>query len=121
MAVSSFAYAVAFAPTPMRLISDEVISYAFDGSPITIPVEMTGHGGFLKFFVFTKGKADEIIEVQNGFMGWHYVDKIDTCLYMSGDNQFVIGKNDILWDGKTMTVELYRPVNIHIICGLGIT
>jgi len=100
MAVSSFAYAVAFSATPMRLSADEVISYAFDGSPIDIPVTMTGAPGLLKFFVLTKGKADEISAVRNGYLGWHYMDKIDTCVYLSGDYQFSVGTNHVYWDGE---------------------
>ncbi|MFC1694172.1 T9SS type A sorting domain-containing protein [Candidatus Latescibacterota bacterium] len=100
MAVSSFVFAATFAPTPMRLSGDEVISYAFDGSPLDISVSLTGAPGLLKFFVSTKGKADEVLAVRNGYLGWHYMDKIDTCVYLSGDYQFSTGTNHVLWDGK---------------------
>ena len=98
--VPSFVLAVSFAPSPMVLSSDEVINYAFDGSNVDIPVSMTGAPGLLKFMVFTKGKADEIIDVRNGHLGWHYMNKIDTCIYMSGENQLTPGTSMVTWDGK---------------------
>ena len=98
---ASFAFAVDFAPSPMRLSADDVIQYAFDGSALEVPFTMTGTSDALvRFMVYTKDKADEIIDIRNGHLGWHYMNKIDTCIYMSGDYQFITGSNYVTWDGK---------------------
>jgi len=33
-------------------------------------------------------------------MGWHYVNKIDTCVYYSTMKNFSVGANVLSWDGK---------------------
>ena len=121
MLVSTFAFAVAFSPTPMRLSADEVISYNFDGSTLDIPLTMTGAPGLVKFFVFTKDKADEIIAVRNGFLGWHYVDKIDTCIYMSVTINLLPEPTILPGTEKIMTAELFLRGNIPIMYGRMIT
>ncbi|MFC1694327.1 choice-of-anchor D domain-containing protein, partial [Candidatus Latescibacterota bacterium] len=98
--ISTFSFAVVFAPTPMRLTGEDNVQYAFDGSTLNVPVTVTGTPAFLRFFVFTKGKANEIIDVKNGFLGWHYMNKIDTCIYQSGDYKFTPGSNTVTWDGR---------------------
>ncbi len=52
------------------------------------------------FFVYTKDKADQIVDIQNGFLGWHYVNKVDTCIYFSDSFSFDMGNQTISWDGK---------------------
>ena len=37
---------------------------------------------------------------QNGFLGWHFVNRIDTCMYVSASTQLDIGKQTVYWDGK---------------------
>ncbi|MFC1692363.1 T9SS type A sorting domain-containing protein [Candidatus Latescibacterota bacterium] len=98
--ISSFSFAITFAPTPLRLSAEEKIQYAFDGSTLEIPVIVTGTPALLRFMVFTKGKSDEIIDIRNGYLGWHYMNKIDTCIYMSGDYKFTPGSNKVIWNGR---------------------
>jgi len=97
---SSYAFAGTFAPNPMKLIAPDNVQYAFDGSTVDIPVTVTGGKAFLRFLVYTKDKADEIIDVRNGHLGWHYMNKIDTCIYQSGDYKFTPGTSNVIWDGK---------------------
>ena len=56
--ISSFSFAITFAPTPMRLSAEEKIQYEFDGSTLEIPVIVTGTPALLRFMVFTKGKSE---------------------------------------------------------------
>jgi len=100
MLISSIAIAGTFAPTPMMLTSSDVISYAFNGSQVDIPVSLTGTSALMRFSVFTKNKADQIIDIKNGHLGWHYMNKIDTCIYLSGEYHFQPGSDKITWDGK---------------------
>jgi len=93
-------YATDFAPTLLKLSADPVIQYSFDGSELKIPVQVSGTSAGLILCVFTRDKANEIPETQNGFLGWHYVNKVDTCLYYSALQGFGIGSNTVVWEGK---------------------
>jgi len=95
------ALSATFAPTPLKLSSDNILTYSFDGSNLTVPVAVEGApSALVKFFVYTKNKASEVIKVRNGYLGWHYMDKVDTCVFMSTDNEFVQGNQSIIWNGK---------------------
>ena len=95
----SLVVAADFAPTKLELTMPEVINYDFDGSTLEIPVTVTGTPARTWVFVFTKGKGDVIGEVQNGYLGWHYVNGIDTCVFMSASSDFEPGDNTITWAG----------------------
>lgn len=94
------AFAVAFTPTVLQLSAPKYIQYTFNGNALEIPVVVTGAPAGVYFLVFTKDKAASISKVTNGFLGWHYVNKIDTCLYMSPLNQLEKGNQKIIWSGK---------------------
>jgi len=98
--VASTAFAVPFAPVPLELSAQASIMYAFDGSTVTIPVTVKGAPSSTLFTVFTKDKAASMPNVVNGFLGWHQVNKIDTCIYLSGMVQMDKGSNSIQWNGK---------------------
>ncbi len=91
----SSAFAANFSPTPMKISAAQTIKYDFGGATLTVPVTVTGVAGTGYFLVFTKDKASSIVNVKNGFMGWHYVNKIDTCLYISPPKSLVVGSNNI--------------------------
>jgi len=92
--------AAAFSPTLLKISADPVIQYDFDGSELNIPVTVSGTPAGVFFLVFSRGKADAISNVQNGYIGWHYVNNIDTCIYYSSLQSMSIGANTISWDGK---------------------
>jgi len=98
LAASSFA--LEFAPTPMVISAPEIIQYNFDGTDLSIPVQITGTPANAQLLVFTKDKGSTISQVHNGYLGWHYVNKIDTCLYAGTPSNYDIGNNTIKWDGK---------------------
>jgi len=106
---SSVALAADFSPTLLKLSADPVIQYNFDGSELKIPVQVSGTPAGIIFSVFTKGKANEISPVQNGYLGWHYVNKIDTCIYYSPLYSFTIGAQQITWDGKDQDGNIVPP------------
>ncbi len=96
----SAVFAVPFAPTPLRISASNYIQYNFDGSSLNVPVTLTGTGASASFLVYTKGKAASMGNVTNGYLGWHQVNKIDTCIYASPFVQLAKGTNTIIWDGK---------------------
>jgi len=100
MLVASTAGAVDFKPTLLKLTVEPVIQYDFDGSNISIPIQVSGSTAGAIFLVYTKGKASEIPDMRNGFLGWHHVNKVDTCIYNSSLKSLNIGANTITWNGK---------------------
>jgi len=107
--VPSVVLAVPFTPTKLQLIVPETIHYDFNGTNLEIPVTVTGTSARLYFYVFTKGKGDQIGEVQNGYLGWHYVNNIDTCVFMSSPSDFPVGANTLTWSGKDSDGGIVPP------------
>ncbi len=100
LAVFNQAQAEPFSPTLLKLTADPVVCYDFGGSELTIPVTVHGTPACLVFCVFTRGKADKIKETINGYLGWHHVNKVDTCVYVSTMYEFDPGEHVVTWDGK---------------------
>ncbi|MCE5248931.1 T9SS type A sorting domain-containing protein [bacterium] len=100
MTVSATVFATEFAPTPMKISSPAVVPYDFTGETLTIPVTITGTPSSTYLIINTQDRAAKISKVQNGYLGWHYVNKIDTCVYASEAIQLDVGKNEITWSGK---------------------
>jgi len=98
--VANSAFAVDFSPVVMKLSGPEVVQYDFDGTNINIPVTLTGVRGSVTLFVFTKDQGDNINIVRNGHLGWHRVNKIDTCVFAGSTTNLDVGQNTIRWDGK---------------------
>ena len=96
----SAVYAANFSPTVMKLSAAKTILYNFDGKVLEMPVTISGKPASLTFLVYTKDQGNSIGVVQNGYLGWHYVNKIDTCIYMAAPVSFDAGKNTVRWNGK---------------------
>ncbi len=100
LAVSSPADAENFQPTLLKLSYEEILRYDFDGSPIDIPFTVNGQPAGVLFALFTKDKADDIAQTTNGYLDWHTVNGVDTCIYYSDLKTVPIGPNFITWDGR---------------------
>jgi hypothetical protein len=98
--VVSQAFAADFSPTKMDISAPEFVQYNFDGSNLSIPVKITGTPANVIFMVFTKDMASSISATRNGYLGWHYVNSIDTCVYSSNAQNYDIGSATISWNGK---------------------
>jgi len=96
----SSVFAVDFSPTLLKFSAPETVQYNFDGTNLEVPITLSGTPALTFFCVYTKDKADEIGPIRNGFLGWHYVNKIDTALYISPPANIGTGSNTIVWDGK---------------------
>lgn len=105
----SISYTQEFIPNTLQLDTDEVIPYSFDGSTLEIPVRVTGTPSSTIFCVFTNGKGADIGSVRNGYLGWHYVNNIDTCIYFSQPTPLSIGDGIISWDGMNQDGEIVEP------------
>jgi len=94
--------AAPYSPTLLKLSAPGSIKYDFTGKDVTIPMTVTGTPATVVFFVYTLDKGSQIGKVKNGFLGWHYVNSIDTCVYMSTPVQYNAGKYDIVWNGRNI-------------------
>ncbi|MHB9030838.1 MAG: T9SS type A sorting domain-containing protein, partial [Candidatus Latescibacterota bacterium] len=97
---ASLAGAVPFSPTLLKLSAPSGIQYDFDGKELKIPVTVSGTPASVSLFIYTKDKASQIKKIRNGYLGWHYVNNIDTCVYMSKPAQLDKGTASVSWDGK---------------------
>jgi len=100
MMVASTVFAANFVPTLLKISASPMIQYNFDGSTLDIPVTVKGTPATALLLVFTKDLAATMPTVHNGYLGWHTVNKIDTCIYSSAGRMLDVGTNHITWDGK---------------------
>jgi hypothetical protein len=107
--VVSVAFAANFAPTPLVISGPSSIKYDFGGREITIPVTVTGKPANVVFSVFTKDKGSTVKKVQNGYLGWHFVNKIDTCIFFAPAKSLDKGAGTIIWSGKDETGKDVAP------------
>ncbi len=106
LSMASWSFAADFSPIPMILTGSAEIEYQFDGTELTIPFEMSGTPGAVYLIINTKGMADQIGPSQNGFLGWHYVNGIDTTVYVSPRYERDVGSSTIVWAGTNNDDEL---------------
>lgn len=88
-------FAAPFAPTLLKLSAPSQVLYQFDNSTLSIPVTVAGKPATTLFCVYTSGKTAAISAVQNGYLGWHYVNKVDTSLFISQAVELPVGSNAI--------------------------
>ncbi|MFC1542164.1 T9SS type A sorting domain-containing protein, partial [Candidatus Latescibacterota bacterium] len=100
MFFASVSFAV-WTPTPLEITVENEIIYPFDGSEVDFTVDVAGKPCRAYLWVNTKLAEDAKPDrLKNGPRGWHYVNKIDTTVYISGPNDLAVGKSHkITWDG----------------------
>ncbi|MHB9030580.1 MAG: hypothetical protein ACYC9O_17585, partial [Candidatus Latescibacterota bacterium] len=102
-------FAAVFSPTLLKLTAPATVSYKFDASVLSIPVSASGAPSSAVFCVYTKDQDQKIAKVRNGFLGWHYVNKIDTSVYISGVQSLSVGSNSLTWNGKDENGKAVAP------------
>jgi flagellar hook assembly protein FlgD len=103
------AYAADFSPTPMTITVPAQITYQFGGAPLEIPFNLSGKSGAIWLVINTHGQAEKINAVRNGYLGWHYVNKIDTTIYISQRFERDPGENKLIWDGRDENGNIPEP------------
>ena len=96
--IGTFSFAADFQPIQLELDSPDFVQ--FQGGAISFDVNVIGTPATVIFMVFTNNKGDTIEAVRNGYLGWHYVNGIDTCIFVSPNNEFGTGINAINWTGN---------------------
>ena len=107
--IVSSTFAAEFNPTLLKLSASPLLQYDFNGTDLVIPVNVAGTDAGAVLSVYTRGKADQIGATQNGHLGWHYVNKVDTCVYFSPLKNMGVGENTITWDGKDQDGAIVPP------------
>jgi len=101
---ATWSFAADFAPSKMVLtVPDDPIIYPFDGTDVDITFDLSGSAAAIWLVINTKlDDAEKPVDLTNGHMGWHYVNKIDTTVYVSSKNQKDAGTGlTITWDGHS--------------------
>ncbi len=91
--------AASFNPAVLTISAPPVVWYKFDGARFEIPYVLGGTDACVTMSIFTRARSELVRGVRNGYLGWHYVDRIDTCLFVSEPLQSRIGSNTVSWDG----------------------
>ncbi len=94
------AVAAPFSPEPLKINAPSIVQFGFDDEPIAIPLTLEGGPATVTLALFTKDRGAGIRNVRSGRLGWHYVNGIDTCIYLSASKSYESGMNTITWDGR---------------------
>ena len=98
--LSGTVLAVDFSPTVMTINGNSKIFYSFGGAELKIPYTVTGTPAAVWLVINTKGQAQNVKNIRNGYLGWHYVNKIDTTIFISQRYSANPGDHEIVWDGR---------------------
>jgi len=107
--VATTVFAINFVPNQLKLSGPKYVQYNFDGKALTIPVTASGTPASVTLLVYTTGIGKTVTAVKNGYLGWHYVNNIDTCIYFSDPKQIAKGTGNIVWDGKNKAGKAVAP------------
>jgi len=99
ISVASWSYSADFVPTVLTLHAPATIEYQFDGTGLNIPLTVAGTNAAVWLVINTNGQAENIKQVRNGFLGWHYVNNVDTTVYVSSRYSREPGESSIVWNG----------------------
>jgi len=96
---ATLSFAAPFVPSPMIITGSSAIHHDFvPGTALDINFSTTKAGeGWL--IIMTKGQGASIGEVLNGNLDYHYVNNIDTTIYVSEKMALASGANTISWPG----------------------
>jgi hypothetical protein len=99
---ASTSFGQAWVPTPLVIDVQDQVAYAFDGTDIDIPFSQTGKPAVVWLIVNTMlDDAEKPVAVMNGFRGWHFVNGIDTTVYVSSGREYDASANNTFpWNGK---------------------
>lgn len=105
---ATWSFADDWVPTKLTLDIEEYLPYNFSGN-LTIPVTVAGKPAAIWLVITTNGKGADIGEVTNGHLDWHYVNKIDTTVYVSPKYSRDIGAGELTWTGKNSDGNAVDP------------
>ena len=115
--LASLAYGQGWNPTPMVIDVPASVQYKFDGSNIDIPFSLSGKPAMIWLVVNTQlTDTQKPVAVTNGFKGWHFVNGIDTTVYVSTGRTFSVGTSlTFPWDGHGSEKAMDTTVDSGIV------
>jgi hypothetical protein len=86
-------------PTPLVIDAKDIIYYS--GLPVDLPFDLSGHSAKIWLVIETRlSEFQKPVAIKNGFNDWHFVNGIDTTIYVSTSYTFEPGvNNQFPWDG----------------------
>jgi flagellar hook assembly protein FlgD len=97
---ASTASAINFDPAPLIISAPKNMYGLWDGTPLDFPIIISGTPATVVLMISINGKASSIKKVKNGYLGWHYVNGIDTVIFVSPPFSCNIGENTFVWNCK---------------------
>ena len=96
-----------FQPSVLEIELPEIV-YANNATDVDIPVHISGSQASVWMVISTLHEREQIHAVQNGNLGWRYVNQIDTTEFISGPFHLDVGDQVIPWDGKGDDGEYFK-------------
>ena len=94
--------AAPFSPSPLKLTAPSYLLQNYSTGDVTIPFTVSGTPATVILAVITGDKWGMASGCHNGWLGWHYMQLVDTCVYVSPPSSFGTGTQTISWDSKDM-------------------
>ncbi len=94
--------AAGFSPTPLKISAPWWLSFynKWDLDKFSFTVSLTGTDALVTFLIFTRDRGMTVQSVRNGYLGWNYVNKTDTCVYVAPPVHLSVGANTMRWAGR---------------------
>ncbi|MFC1512406.1 T9SS type A sorting domain-containing protein [Candidatus Latescibacterota bacterium] len=114
---TSQAFGQAWVPEPLVIDVQNVVEYAFDGTDIDIPFSQTGKPALIYLVVNTMmDDSEKPVGLTNGFLGWHFVNGIDTTVYVSAGRGYDPGATNMFpWDGQGSEKDMELLVDSGVV------
>jgi hypothetical protein len=96
------AFAAPFVPVQLLLNptspENARVHFNINDANVNIPVEVQGNACKAVLMVYTDGMGESIGKLRNGYIGWHYINKVDTCIYVSAAQELQPGDRTLVWN-----------------------
>ncbi len=102
------AYAGEFTPREFSISIPQTVHYQFDGGLARIPVTVSGSPAIVTLAIFSKDQSYHLNGVRNGYLGWHYVNRIDTCVAVCPPERLEPGRHTLVWNGRHQDGAIWR-------------
>ena len=100
---------------PHKLELDAPVMIDYSGYPVDIPIHIDGYEEITVIFaVFSWLAPRDINDVNESWIGWRYINKIDTCIYVSPPIILTGPQTVLSWDGSGADQTRY-PIDAYIV------
>jgi hypothetical protein len=95
------AQSMTWSPTPLVITAAPAVQYDFDGTDVQIPFSTSGKNALVWLVIESKlDEEDKPVALFNGYKNWHFVNGIDTTIYVSTSQAVEPGTGHFfIWNG----------------------